>query len=70
MSSLWGDYLLQTAVTQTRQGLHTYTHTHKHTHIDKQTYTDTKTHTDSRSYRVSTVCISIDSQSKKKVTGV
>ena len=45
-------------------------HIHIHTHI--HTHTDTKTHTDSSSYRVSTICISIDSQSKKSqgcVTG-
>ena len=47
-------------------------HTHRHTHINKQTYTDTQTHTDSSFYRVSTICISIDIQSKKSqgcVTG-
>ena len=41
-------------------------------HIHIHRHTDTKTHTDSSSYRVSTICISIDSQSKKSqgcVTG-
>ena len=61
MSSLWGDYLLQTAVTQTRQGLHTYTktHTHRQTNIHR--------HKNTHRFKLlyGAICISIDSQSKK-----